>query len=83
MDMARHISQLIGMVEMVAISPCFQLQTTETIQQLRDHNALYRAQVKEMGSRLEQARRQGQEIAERKSSGEISVLREELGYKSK
>ena len=36
-----------------------------------------------MGSRLEQARRHGQEIAERKNSGEINVLREELGSKSK
>ena len=62
----------------------FSSQANETvIQQLRDHNALYRAQVREMGSRLEQARRQGQEIAERKNSGEISVLREELGSKSK
>ena len=59
-------------------------QANETvIQQLRDHNALYRAQVREMGSRLEQARKHGQEIAERKNSGEISVLREELGSKSK
>ena len=54
-----------------------------TIQQLREDNALYRAQVREMGSRLEHARRQGQELAERKTSGEISVLRQELGSKSR
>lgn len=55
----------------------------QTISQLLGYNSLYRAHLKEMGPRLEQARRQGQEVAELKKSGEISVLREELGSKSK
>ena len=52
-----------------------------TISQLLGYNTLYRAHLREMGSRLEQARRQGQEVAELKKSGEISVLQEELGSK--
>ena len=52
-----------------------------TISQLLGYNTLYRAHLREMGSRLEQARRQGQEVAELKKSGEISVLKEELGSK--
>lgn len=55
----------------------------QTISQLLGYNSLYRAHLREMGSRLEQARRQGQEAAELKKSGEISVLREELGSKFK
>lgn len=55
----------------------------QTISQLRDYNSLYRAHLQEMGSRLEHARRLGQESAELKKSGEISVLKEELGSKSR
>ena len=36
-----------------------------------------------MGSRLESARRQGQQAAEIKKDGEISVLRSELGSRSR
>ena len=36
-----------------------------------------------MGSQLQRAQREGEEAAERKSSGEISVLRSQLGSKSK
>ena len=47
-------------------------------------NGRYQAQlVQEMGSQLQRARREGEEAAERKSSGEISVLRSQLGSKSK
>lgn len=39
--------------------------------------------LRELGSRVTQARLQGQEAAELKKSGEISVLQKELGSKSK
>ena len=39
--------------------------------------------LQELGSRVVQARLQGQEAAELKKSGEISVLQKELGSKSK
>jgi hypothetical protein len=39
--------------------------------------------LRELGSRVVQARLQGQEAAELKKSGEISVLQKELGSKSK
>ncbi len=39
--------------------------------------------LRELGSRVAQARLQGQEAAELKKSGEIYVLQEELGSKSK
>lgn len=39
--------------------------------------------LRELGSRVVQARQQGQEAAELKKSGEISVLEKELGSKSK
>lgn len=44
---------------------------------------LYQSHLKEMGSRLELARRQGQEAAERKKLSEINVLKSELGQKSR
>ena len=43
----------------------------------------YHSHLKEMGTRLEQARKQGQEAAELKKMGEIKVLKSELGQKSK
>ena len=47
-------------------------------------NGRYQTQlVQEMGSQLQRARREGEEAAERKSSGEISVLKSQLGSKSK
>ena len=55
----------------------------KTVSELLGYNSLYRAQLAEMGSRLEQARKQGQKVAEIKKSGEISVLQEQLGSKSK
>lgn len=39
--------------------------------------------LRELGSRVVKARLQGQEAAELKKSGEISVLEKELGSKSK
>ena len=39
--------------------------------------------LRELGSRVLQARQQGQEAAELKKSGEISVLKQELGSKSR
>ena len=36
-----------------------------------------------MGQQIERARRQGQEAAEAKTVGEISVLRDQLGSKSR
>ena len=51
----------------------------------RDHlpASLYHSHFKEMGSRLELARKQGQETAELKKLGEIKVLKNELGQKSR
>ncbi len=65
------------------INDSLRQSSQQTISQLRDYNSLYRAHLQEMGSRLEQARRLGQESAELKKSGEISVLKEELGSKSR
>ncbi len=39
--------------------------------------------LRELGSRVEQARQQGHEAAELKNSGEITVLKQELGSKSR
>ena len=39
--------------------------------------------LRELGSRVVQARQQGKEAAEFKKSGEISVLKQELGSKSR
>lgn len=39
--------------------------------------------LRELGSRVVQARQQGEEAAELKKSGEISVLQKELGSKSR
>lgn len=44
---------------------------------------LYQSHLKEIGSRLELARKQGQEAAERKKLSEINVLKSELGQKSR
>ena len=45
--------------------------------------AMLNETLRELGSRVVQARQQGQEAAELKKSGEISVLEKELGSKSK
>lgn len=45
--------------------------------------ALHTAQLRELGQQIERARRQGQEAAEAKTVGEITVLRDQLGSKSK
>ena len=48
-----------------------------------DHFTLHSAQLRELGQQIERARRQGQEAAEAKTVGEISVLRDQLGSRSK
>ena len=69
--------------EVEQLNDTLRQSSQQTISQLLGYNSLYRAHLKEMGSRLEQARKQGQEAAELKKSGEISVLKEELGSKSR
>ncbi|CAI8054981.1 Golgin subfamily A member 3 [Geodia barretti] len=43
--------------------------------------SLHAAQLRELGQQMERARREGQEAAEARSSGEITVLRDHLGSK--
>ena len=47
------------------------------------HQAVHTAQLRELGQQIERARRQGQEAAEAKTVGEITVLRDQLGSKSR
>ena len=46
-------------------------------------STLHTAQLRELGQQIERARRQGQEAVEAKRAGEISVLRDQLGSKSR
>ena len=50
---------------------------------LGSNQSLHAAQLQELGSQLERARKEGIEAAERRSVGEISALRNQLGSKSK
>lgn len=50
---------------------------------LQLHSTLHTAQLREMSQQIERARRQGREAAEAKTVGEISVLRNQLGSKSR
>ena len=76
-------SQSSEVEKMETLNDTLRESSQQTIDQLVGYNSLYRAHLKEMGARLEQARKQGQESAELKKSGEISVLRKELGSKSR
>lgn len=50
---------------------------------LGGNQSLHVAQLQELGSQLERVRNEGIEAAQRKSVGEISALRNQLGSKSK
>ena len=60
-----------------------QQDNDEPTSHLNDQNSIYTAQVKELRSRLEKARTEGQEVGEKRSLGEISALRTQLGTKSR
>ena len=60
-----------------------QQDNDEPTSHLNDQNSIYTAQVKELRSRLEKARTEGQEVGEKRSLGEISALRAQLGTKSR
>ena len=70
-------------IQVEQLNDSIRQSSQKTVNELLGYNSLYRAQLAEMGSRLEQARKQGQKVAEIKKSGEISALQEQLGSKSK
>lgn len=83
-DEGLHSADLQARLEKVeAVNDSLRQSGQAAVGQVLVYHQLMRRQEEDMTKRLEEARLQGQEVAENKKSAEIAVLKDELGYKHK
>lgn len=83
-DEGLHSADLQARLEKVeAVNDSLRQSGQAAVGQVLVYHQLMRRQEEDMTKRLEEARLQGQEVAENKKSAEIAVLKDELGCKHK